>query len=121
MKHRAVIFDRDNTLTHIDAALNAARMAQLAAIAPSIPARAVMEHWGAWNGPWPRTADAEPDFWWAFWNTLAMRYAVPADAVQALQAASIPYHTSFAAFPDALDCVGTLRAQGVRLAVLTNF
>jgi putative hydrolase of the HAD superfamily len=121
MNHSAVIFDRDNTLTQIDATLNAARMAQLAAIAPAIPAGAVMRHWAAWKGPWPRTPADEPSFWWAFWNALAPRYALSADVVQALQQASIPYHTSFAAFPDALDCVRTLRAQGMRLAVLTNF
>jgi putative hydrolase of the HAD superfamily len=121
MKIQAVIFDRDNTLMHLDTAVAAAIEARIAAAAPTLPSGAASRHWMAWPGPWPRTIDQEPAFWQAFWGQFATQYQLPADTVAELHELGRLYHTCFAAFPDALACLTALRARGVRLAILTNF
>ena len=117
----AVIFDRDNTLTRFDSAAIAARNMRYAAIAPALPAGAVMEQWLNWDGPWPDSAQEEPAFWAMFWDTLAARYQLPSSVARALEVAGSTYYSDFAAFPDALGCLRSLQARGLRLAVLTNF
>jgi putative hydrolase of the HAD superfamily len=117
----AVIFDRDNTLTRFDSAAIAARNMRYAAIAPALPAGAIMAQWQNWPGPWPCSAQEEPAFWALFWDTLAAHYQLPSSVARALEAAGSTYYSDFAAFPDALGCLRTLQARGLRLAVLTNF
>jgi putative hydrolase of the HAD superfamily len=121
MNIQAVIFDRDNTLMHLDTAATAAIEARIAAVAPTLPFDAVGRHWMAWPGPWPRMIDQEPGFWQEFWGRLAVQHQLPADTVAALLEIGGFYHTCFAAFPDTLACLAALRARGVRLAILTNF
>jgi 2-haloalkanoic acid dehalogenase type II len=117
----AVIFDRDNTLTRFDSDAIAARNMRYSAIAPELPAGAVMAHWVDWSGPWPRSAGEERAFWSLFWDTLAERYRLSNTVARALELAGSTYYSDFVAFPDAIDCLQSLRAQGLRLAVLTNF
>ena len=117
----AVIFDRDNTLTRFDADAIAARNMRYCAIAPELPAGAVMAHWAGWPGPWPRSTDQEPAFWAGFWDTLAVRHRLSNTVARALELAGSTYHSDFVAFPDAVGCLRSLQSQGVRLAVLTNF
>ena len=121
MNIQAVIFDRDNTIMHLDAAAAAAIAVCIAAVAPTLPTDAVATHWTTWPGQWPRTIDEEPAFWHRFWGDLAAQYQLPADAVAALLEIGAFYHTCFIAFPDTLACLAALRARGVRLAILTNF
>jgi FMN phosphatase YigB (HAD superfamily) len=121
MNIQAVIFDRDNTLMHFDAAAAAAIEARIAAAVPTLPSGAAGKHWMAWPGPWPRTIDQEPAFWQAFWNQFATQYQLPAGTVATLHEIGRFYHTCFIAFPDTLACLTALRARGVRLAILTNF
>jgi FMN phosphatase YigB (HAD superfamily) len=121
MNIQAVIFDRDNTLMHLDAAAAAAIEVRIAAVAPTLPTDAVATHWTTWPGPWPRAIDQEPAFWHVFWGQLAAQYQLPADAIAALYEIGAFYHTCFIAFPDTLACLAALRSRGVRLAILTNF
>jgi putative hydrolase of the HAD superfamily len=121
MNIQAVIFDRDNTLMHLDTAATAAIEARIAAVAPTLPPGAVGRHWMAWPGPWPRAIDQEPAFWHVFWGQLAAQYQLHADPLAALHEIGAFYHTCFTAFPDTLACLATLRSRGVRLAILTNF
>ncbi len=121
MNIQAVIFDRDNTLMRFDTAAAAAIEARIAAVAPTLPPGAVGKHWMAWPGPWPNAIEQEPAFWLVFWGRLAAQYQLPADTVAALHEIGAFYHTCFTAFPDTLACLATLRARGVRLAILTNF
>lgn len=121
MNIQAVIFDRDNTLMHLDSAATAAIEARIAAVAPTLPPGAVGRHWMAWTGPWPRAIDQEPAFWQLFWGRLAVQYQLPADTVAAMHEIGAFYHTCFTAFPDTLACLAALRSRGVCLAILTNF
>jgi len=121
MNIQAVIFDRDNTLMHLNTAATAAIEARIAAVAPLLPPGAVGRHWTTWPGPWPRAIEHEPAFWQAFWEQFAAQYQLPADAIVALHKIGMFYHTCFTAFPDALACLAALRARGLRLAILTNF
>src|SRR4051812_18049792 len=121
MNIQAVIFDRDNTLMHLNPAATAAIEARIAAVAPMLPPGAVGRHWTTWPGPWPRLIEHEPVFWQAFWGQLATQYQLPGAAIVALHEIGMFYHTCFTAFPDALACLATLRERGVRLAILTNF
>jgi putative hydrolase of the HAD superfamily len=121
MSIRAVIFDRDNTLVRFDHIAGAAIEARIAAIAPALPKHAVAAHWQTWRGPWPRTVEDEPAFWRLFWSDLVRRNMLHGDVAAALQGIGECYYTCFAAFPDTRDCIETLRAHGLRLAVLTNF
>lgn len=117
----AVIFDRDNTLTRFDSDAIAARNMRYSAIAPELPHGAIMAQWLNWAGPWPRSAREEPAFWATFWDTLAARYRLSNSVARALEVAGSTYYSDFAAFPDAMSCLRSLRARGLRLAVLTNF
>jgi putative hydrolase of the HAD superfamily len=117
----AVIFDRDNTLTRFDTDAIAARNRRYSAIAPELPAGAVMAHWIHWPGPWPRSATEESAFWAVFWDTLAAQYRLSNRVARALELAGSTYYADFVAYSDAIGCLESLHAQGLRLAVLTNF
>lgn len=121
MSTHAVIFDRDNTLVRSDQTAIEALNTRIATIAPTLPSGVAAAHWAAWPGPWPRSEREEPDFWCAFWSTLAARYNLSGDITLALQQVGAFYHTCFVAFPDAARCLSALRSRGLRLAVLTNF
>jgi FMN phosphatase YigB (HAD superfamily) len=121
MSIRAVIFDRDNTIVYFDPFATAALEARISAIAPSLPSAAAAAYWRAWPGPWPRSGTEEPEFWRTFWSSLAERYALPATVAAALHEIGAFYHTCFVAFSDVAPCLQALRAQDLRLAVLTNF
>lgn len=121
MNIQAVIFDRDNTLMRFDTAAAAAIEARIAIAAPTLPHGAVGRHWLGWPGPWPHAIEHEPAFWHAFWDQLATQYQLSTASVTALLEIGGFYHTCFTAFPDTLACLTTLRARGVRLAILTNF
>jgi putative hydrolase of the HAD superfamily len=121
MNIQAVIFDRDNTLMHFDAAAAAAIEARIATAVPTLPSGAASKHWMAWPGPWPRTIDQEPAFWQEFWGQFVTQHQLPAHTVATLHEIGSFYHTCFIAFPDTLACLTALRARGVRLAILTNF
>ena len=121
MNIQAVIFDRDNTLMHLNTAAAALIEARIAAIAPTLPPGAVGRHWTTWPGPWPSAIDQEPAFWNLFWGQLVAQHQLPSDTVAALHEIGTIYHTCFTAFPDTLACLATLRSRGVRLAILTNF
>ncbi|HEU4326056.1 MAG TPA: HAD family hydrolase [Roseiflexaceae bacterium] len=121
MPINAVVFDRDHTLIQPSPAAITAFERHLAQVAPALPFAAVRTHWQDWPGPWPVTPTEEPGFWDSFWDTLARRHHVPAEGMQALRDIGAFYHTTFEAYPDALPCLAALRAQGLRLAVLTDF
>jgi putative hydrolase of the HAD superfamily len=121
MSIRAVIFDRDNTLVQFDAAAIAALEKRIAQIAPTLATGAAVKHWADWPGPWPRTSDDEPAFWRLFWDDLARRHHLPEATIGSMQQIGAFYHTCFTAFPDTLGCLTTLRARGLRMAVLSNF
>jgi putative hydrolase of the HAD superfamily len=118
---RAVGFDRDKTLVHFDPAALGALEAEIAAIAPSLPPGATTSHWISWQGPWPRAAADEPQFWVAFWGALAEQYALGDARRERLIAVGARYHTCFRAFDDTQACLDILCRAGLRLAILTNF
>jgi putative hydrolase of the HAD superfamily len=121
MAIRAVIFDRDNTLVHFEPSAVASLEARVSAAVPGLPPRATVEHWLSWPGPWPRTPADEPAFWSAFWGGLLRAHRFSERSAAALQAIGGFYHTCFAFYPDTPGCLETLRARGLRLAILTNF
>lgn len=118
---QAVIFDRDNTLVYFDEAQMDALEERMLALAPALPRGAAATLWESWHGVWPRAEDDEPEFWLEFWNSLAERHMLGAEAAAALQEIGGFYHTCFVLFPDALACLASLRAAGLQLAILTNF
>lgn len=118
---RAVGFDRDNTLIHFDPAAMSALESEIAAIAPGLPPGATTQHWIAWPGPWPRVAADEPQFWAAFWGSLAEQYALDDVRQARLIAVGGRYHTCFRAFDDTRMCLDILQRADLQLAILTNF
>lgn len=121
MSIKGVIFDRDNTLLHFDTAAIAALEARIARVAPGVPPGAAVAGWLSWSGGWPRTPAAEPAFWADFWSEFATLHQLPPSAAEDIRQIGAFYHTCFRPFPDALDCLHTLRSRELRLAVLTNF
>jgi putative hydrolase of the HAD superfamily len=121
MSIRAVIFDRDETLTWFDQAAIQALEAEIVALAPNLPPAAVSHYWHTWPRPWPRSEDEEPAFWRTFWSDLAARFDIPTPPIAALQQISARYHLCNRAFSDVALCLQTLRERGLYLAVLTNF
>jgi putative hydrolase of the HAD superfamily len=122
MQIQAVIFDRDNTLVFFARAQVARLEAQIAALAPGLPAGAAVRAWASWPGPWPRLAAEEPDFWRGFWAALGAAHSLAELQTAALiEQVGALYHTCFAAFPDAAPALAALHDAGLRLAVLTNF
>ncbi|GAB4190425.1 MAG: HAD family phosphatase [Roseiflexaceae bacterium] len=121
MPINAVVFDRDHTLIQPSSEAITAFERHLAQIAPALPFAAISAHWQGWPGPWPVQPAEEPGFWDSFWETLARRHEITPEGMQALRDIGAFYHTTFESFPDALPCLEALRAQGLRLAVLTDF
>ena len=121
MSIRAVIIDRDETLTWFDQTAIQSLEAEIATLAPELPLSAVSEHWRTWPRQWPRSEDEEPAFWQTFWSDLAARFDLAAPTVPALQKISARYYLCNRAFPDSALCLQSLRQRGLRLAVLTNF
>ena len=121
MSIRAVIFDRDNTLVRFDEAALAELEARMIGVAPALPLGAAADHWESWPGPWPRVEAEEPEFWRAFWASLAARYQLAPLVIDQLLEIGAFYHSCFVAYADTKSCLQKLRAHGLRLAVLTNF
>jgi putative hydrolase of the HAD superfamily len=118
---KAVIFDRDNTLLRLEPSEIARLEAQVQALAPTLPARAAVQHWMTWAGGWPRSSAEEDQFWQQFWQTLGSRHNLQNAHIQALQNLGGFYHTVFVAFPDTIACLSQLHQLGVPMAILTNF
>lgn len=122
MRTRAVIFDRDLTLTYVAPPDIARLHVRLAAMLPGLSVAAILGAWERWPGPWPRAASQEPAFWERFCRAFGADHGL--DEAVALALATemgLQYPTMFSAYPDALDAVVALHAAGQRLAVLTNF
>jgi HAD superfamily hydrolase (TIGR01509 family) len=117
----ALIFDRDQTLLHFEPRALARLEQRVQVVGASIPPGATIAHWQSWNGGWPLTAEDEPRFWTQFWLALGDHYGLSTAQVEQLQDIGAFYHTSFAAYPDTLTCLGEIRRRGMRMAVLTNF
>ncbi len=118
---RAVVFDRDNTLVELDRKIAHRYRCEISSAAPGLSLEAFSELWSGWQGGWPRAREDEPEFWSEFWGTLAARHEISSSSIARLVELGSLYHRCFRAFPDALECLTTLRAQGFSLAVLTNF
>lgn len=117
----AVIFDRDGTLVFFDEAAIEHLMQRIATVAPQVHPTILNRHWETWGGPWPRTPEAEPQFWRQFWQPLAHRYHLDQPQIADLCAICAAYPTCFRRFPDTLPCLSALHAAHIKLAVLTNF
>lgn len=118
---RAVIFDRDNTLLYFDTAAVDALDQRIKTITPSLSTEVVTVAWRLWSNGWPRTEEEEPAFWRRFWAVLAKQHQLSREQAAELQRIGGFYHTCFAAFPDAAECLATLHARDWKLALLTNF
>jgi putative hydrolase of the HAD superfamily len=122
MQIQAIIFDRDQTLLYFDPAQLAGLEAQVQIIAPALPPHAAVRAWSSWPGPWPQHRDDEPTFWAEFWASLGAAHSLlPAQVMRLTKDVGAIYHTTFAAYPDALPALRSLRAGGLRLAILTNY
>lgn len=121
MQAHAIIFDRDNTLVRFDRTAITSLETRILELAPMLPAGAAVNHWTQWSGPWPRSEQAEHDFWRIFWSDLAARYALSNTITESLIAIGAFYHSCFIAFPDTLPCLTALHLGAIPMAVLTNF
>ena len=70
MSIRAIIFDRDETLTWFDQTAIRSLETEIATLAPQLPLNAVSDYWRTWPRQWPRFEDEEPVFWHTFWSDL---------------------------------------------------
>ncbi|NTU80178.1 MAG: HAD family hydrolase [Chloroflexales bacterium] len=122
MRTRAVIFDRDLTLTYVAPSDVARLHARLAAMTPGLSLAALQGAWERWPGPWPRTAGDEQAFWERFCLAFSADHGFDSTLAVALAVEmGEQYPTMFSAYPDAPPAVAALRNAGLGLAVLTNF
>lgn len=122
MELRAIIFDRDLTLTNVSVSALTRLESRLARVVPGISLGALQALWEGWTGPWPRSVADEPAFWEQLCAALAPKHGLDAAAAATLAAElSAAYPTLFSAYPDAAPAIIALHEAGLQLAVLTNF
>jgi putative hydrolase of the HAD superfamily len=117
MAIRAAIFDRDGVLTTFDV------FAATAYFRPFLPI-SVMElagRWQLWGNQYgfPRSLAEESTFFTRFWDAVADDLALTPAARAQLHATD--YATFVTPFPEVVAALQWLRAQGVRIGVLSNF
>jgi putative hydrolase of the HAD superfamily len=113
----AVLFDRDGVLTYFDTAAAAEYFRPLLPI--SIFALASRwQVWGAKHG-FPRNLAEERAFFRNFWDEVATEFNL--DAAQCASLAAVDYTQFIVAYPEVQETLKQLRAQTVRLGVLSNF
>jgi putative hydrolase of the HAD superfamily len=113
----AILFDRDGVLTYFDTAGAAEYFRPLLPI--SIFARA--SRWqvaGAKRG-FPRNLAEERAFFGEFWSEVATEFSL--DAAQCASLTAVDYTQFIVAYPEVEEALKQLRAQNVRLGVLSNF
>jgi putative hydrolase of the HAD superfamily len=121
-KIRAIIFDRDNTLLHVEPTRLRALHEYLSSLAPELSVAEVQLLWETWSGAWPRTVAEEPAFWLSFWTAVGQAHGLSPVLVNTFaESFGSRYATMFQAYPDAAPALRALRRAGFRLAVLTNF
>lgn len=121
---RAVLFDRDDTLSFSDPAVYrqaAEWAARTYGLDPRAAALAMQEQWASVDGRWwhLRTLDDEAAFWADYGRALAARLGLP-DAHAAALLTEYPYQRFLRAAPEAREVLTELRARGLRIGVLSN-
>lgn len=121
---RAVLFDRDDTLSFSDPAVYrqaAEWAARTYGLDPRAAAQAMQDQWASVDGSWwhLRTLDDEAAFWADYSRALAARLGVPHEHAAALLA-EYPYQRFLHAVPEAREVLQELRARGLKIGVLSN-
>lgn len=120
----AVLFDRDDTLTHTDRAVYreaALWTANEFGLDAARVERALAAQWVEQAEAWRdlRTGEDETAFWTAYAEALAGRLGLDAAQLPALMAA-FPYERFLRPVAGAREVLGKLRARGLRIGVLSN-
>ena len=121
---RAVLFDRDDTLSRTDAGVyrEAARwLHDHYGIEPKRGAREMLAQWASVMGKWEhlRTLEDEEAFWRGYAAELAHRLGLPLEAGQELLS-EWPYWRFLRPVPGAREVLLELRARGLKVGVLSN-
>lgn len=120
MNVRVVIFDRDNTLLHLDPGRVSELELQLRAIHPGVRFRDIFGSLEQWDGYLPTDPAAEGQLWEELVGRLGERLDLDLEQRAAVAALLAPYYEYFVAFPDSNSTVRALSAAGYQLALLTN-
>jgi putative hydrolase of the HAD superfamily len=113
----AVLFDRDGVLTYFDTAAAAEYFRPLLPISIF----ALASRWqaaGASRG-FPRNLAEERTFFAEFWREVAAEFDL--NEAQCASLASVDYTQFVIAYPEVKESLRQLRAQNMRLGVLSNF
>ncbi len=113
----AILFDRDGVLTYFDTAGAAEYFRPLLPISIF----ALASRWqvaGAKRG-FPRNLAEERAFFGEFWSEVATEFSL--DAAQCASLTAVDYTQFIVAYPEVEEALKQLRAQNVRLGVLSNF
>ncbi|HRI71132.1 MAG TPA: HAD family hydrolase [Polyangium sp.] len=117
MAIRAVIFDRDGVLTYFDLvpAMN------IIGLFPGITFDQLRRHWADWYATHetPKTTESERNFLSKFWEHVVETWSIGAETHTYLK--TFDYLTMIRAFDDARPTLITLRRQGLKIGVLSNF
>ena len=123
-KIKAVLFDRDDTLSVTDPSVYADAAAWVAAEykldAPAVH-RAMLRQWHEAFGHWwdLRTLDDERAFWRRYGHALGLALSLGDAAGEAI-VAQFPYYAFMKAAPGAAELLRSLRARGLKTGVLSN-
>ena len=121
---KAVLFDRDDTLTVTDPAVYREAAQWLATrfgLDPQHAGRTLAELWQERAGDWwdLRTHEDEAEFWTTYGNDLTARLGLGPEATAAVMAA-YPYERYLRPVPGAREVLTELRRRGLKTGVLSN-
>ncbi|ADV67502.1 HAD family hydrolase [Deinococcus maricopensis] len=122
MTIQAVLFDRDNTIAFTDPQVYrevAAYAHATYGVDPRAALEALSSEWQASENAWwdLRSHEDEAAFWTAYAGRLAGRMGTP-DVTALLE--RYPYHAYLKPAPHVREVLEALRAQGVKIGVLSN-
>lgn len=121
---RAVLFDRDNTLSFTDASVYreaAGWLAERWQKSPGTMLQIMVQHWQEQSdGWWHLTSLAEEEaYWQEYASALSQRLGLPMQAAAEL-VDEYPYHRFFKPMPEAREVLSELKSRGLKLGVLSN-
>lgn len=121
---RAVLFDRDDTIT----TTNFARYSEAAAwiggrwhLDQELVRTTLLRHWQEESASWwqLRSLSDEKKFWQSYSDKLVQKLGVAAEYAPEILA-QFPYQSYLQPVPNAREVMGALRAQGLKIGVLSN-
>ncbi len=119
---KGIIFDRDNTLLYFDQAKIASLQQKFNKLVPDLDFYELMAYWDKRDGSLPTTIAEEKTFWHDFWlNEVPQKFNLDPKQTEKLLDLEPFYYSVYTPFPETIEVLEKLTAQGLKLSILTNF